>query len=123
MQWGRILKWVVYIVPIIAFAVLLNLGTPLKRPMGKEDDLFGQILITESAVLAEDWSAAGAAWEKTHRAMDLVSKRIELAAERREIEDFYTELARLRGDIQGHERGSALEHISVLKSLYTELGR
>lgn len=123
MKWGRIFKWAFYLLPIVAFAGLLNLGEPLKRPMGSEDDLMGRILVTESAVLASDWSAAGEAWEKTHAAMDLVSRRIELAAERREIEDFYTELARLRGDIQGHERGSALEHLSVLKALYEELGR
>ncbi|HEY3366428.1 MAG TPA: DUF4363 family protein [Symbiobacteriaceae bacterium] len=116
-------KWAVYIVPIVAFAVLLNAGQVLKRPMGTQDDVLGHLHAVEQSVLAEDWAGAGTGWERTQAAVDRVARRIQIDAEKGEMQDLAEELARLRGTIQAQERGPALEHVSVLKSLFHELGR
>lgn len=119
---SRAIKWILYIVPLIFFVFLLNSGGWLKQPRGKSDDLEGNLHAVEQAVLRDDWSDAGSAWGRAHVAMQKVSRRIELATERDEIQDFYEHLARLRGSIQAKERSAALEHVSVLKALFDEFG-
>lgn len=120
---SRALKWVVYMVPVILFALFLNSGQILKRPMGSGDDIFGSLHAVEQAVLSDDWAGAARGWEKTHKATGIVSRRIEVQAERNELQDFFEEMARLQGSIQAQEKGTALEHIAVLKSLYDEFGK
>lgn len=122
-MWSKAIKWAVYIVPVVAFAVLLNAGQVLKRPTGTGDDVLGHLHAVEQSVLAEDWVSAGSAWDRTQAAMDRVGRRIQIDAEKGEMQDLAEELARLRGTIQAREQGAALEHVSVLKSLFHELGR
>ncbi|HYF91625.1 MAG TPA: hypothetical protein VD969_05235 [Symbiobacteriaceae bacterium] len=122
-MWRKIIKWAVYVVPITVFVLLLNAGQLLKRPMGTGDDVRGSLSRLEESVLTEDWQGADAAWERTHRAVGIVMRRVQVDAERDELQDFSEELARLRGAVQAGERAAALEHISVLKALYDEWGR
>ena len=122
-MWKKAVKWAVYIIPLVVFAVLLNAGQVLKRPMGTGDDVLGSLKKVEQAVLVEDWDGAAAAWERTHRAVSIVMRRVQMDTERDEMQDFSEELARLRGAVQAGERGTALEHISVLKALFDEWGQ
>lgn len=122
-MWNKLLRWATYGIPLLFFALLMNAGPVLKRPLGQEDRLMAQLETTEQAVLAGDWAAAATAWEQVDRASALVVRRIQLMAERDEVQAFYQELARLRGSIQAQEAGAALGQISVLKGLYDELGQ
>lgn len=120
---SKVVKWVIYLVPVVLFALLLNTGTVLKRPMGRNDRVEAGLHAVEEAVLKEQWATADREWDRVQASSIKVGRRIEIAAERDQLQDFYEELARLRGSIQAHERGSALEHISVLKALFDEFGR
>ncbi|HLN64043.1 MAG TPA: DUF4363 family protein [Symbiobacteriaceae bacterium] len=122
-MWSKVAKWCLYIIPLVAFAFYMNSGTLLKRPMGSNDDLEGQLHQIEQATLAGDWVQAGAAWEQAHTAFDKVERRIEVIAERDELQHFYTELHRLRGAIQAEERVTVLSQVAMLKSLFDEFGK
>jgi len=122
-MWSKVIKWVIYIVPLVLFALLLNSGQVLKRPMGQDDRVEGGLHAVEIAVLKGEWSTAEREWERVHIGAMNVGRRIEVAAERDELQDFYEEMARLRGSIQAQERGASLEHVSVLKALFDEFGR
>jgi hypothetical protein len=115
-------KWVIYILPLLLFTFLLNTGPLLKRPMGRNDHLAESLHVVQLAVGAERWDDAGMAWQQAHVAMESISRRIEIATERDELQDFYEELARLRGSIEAHERGPALTHLAVLNALFDEFG-
>jgi hypothetical protein len=123
MQQSKILRWTIFLAPLVLFSLLMNAGPVLKRPMGSDDRFMAFLEETERAALVEDWSAAAEAWQRTDRAMTLVIRRIQLMAERNVAQEIVQDLAQLQGAIQAQDRSGALMQIAVLKALFEELGQ
>jgi hypothetical protein len=121
-MWSKVLKWCLYVIPLVAITFLLNAGPVLKRPMGTDDDVAGSLERVEQAALQEDWEQASSAWDQLRQAFVKVERRAEVVVEWNELQDFDMELARLRGAIQAEERSDVLALISVLKALFDEFG-
>lgn len=123
MQQGKFVRWLVYLTPLLLFALLMNAGPVLKRPMRSDDRFMEFLEQTEKAALAEDWSTAADAWQRTDRAIGVVMRRIQLMAERNVAQTIVQDLAHLQGAIQAQDKNGALTHIAVLKTLFDELGQ
>jgi hypothetical protein len=123
MQRSKILRWAVFLTPLVLFSLLMNAGPVLKRPMRSDDRFMAFLEETEQAALLEDWSKAANAWQRTDRAMTLVIRRIQLMAERNVAQEIVQDLAQLQGAIQAEDKTSALMQIAVLKALFEELGQ
>ncbi|HYF77876.1 MAG TPA: hypothetical protein VD973_12125 [Symbiobacteriaceae bacterium] len=123
MKQSKLLRWAVFLTPLVLFSLLMNAGPVLKRPMGSDDRFMAFLEETEQAALVEDWSAAADAWQRTDRAMTLVIRRIQLMAERNVAQEIVQDLAQLQGAIQAQDQSEALMQIAVLKALFEELGQ
>lgn len=108
---------------MLLFALLLNTGDLLKRPLGTHDDIPGGMERLEAALEAADWSGAEGARAELGAAMDRVRPRIELAAELSELNRFYEVLALLRGAIRARDRSASHQHLALLRLIYEDLGR
>lgn len=119
-------RWLTVIIPatvLLLFAVGLNTGTYLKRPMGGRDDIPGALHRLEQVILLERWSESGTALKAVSTAMTIVRPRIELATERSELQRFEETLGLLSGSLSATDKASALQHVALLKQIYSELGR
>lgn len=108
---------------LLCFAVGLNSGTYLKRPMGGHDDIPRALHGLEQVILHERWEHAGPALQAVSTAMTIVRPRIELATERSELQRFEETLGLLSGSLSATDKASALQHVALLKQIYSELGR
>ncbi|MDF2628486.1 MAG: hypothetical protein K0R39_2317 [Symbiobacteriaceae bacterium] len=123
MQQSRLVRWALFLTPLVLFSLLMNAGPVLKRPMGIDDRFMAFLEETEQATLAEDWPAAADAWRRTDRAMSLVIRRVQVMSERDVAQDIFEDLAQLQGAIQAQDRSGALTQIAVLKALFKQLGQ
>ncbi len=118
----RWLGWVLPAAVLLIFAVTLNAGTYLKRPMGRHDDVPGALSHLEQAIMSERWTESGAAHATLSSAIAAVRRRIALASERSELQRFEETLGMLDGSLKARDKASALQHLALLKLLYKELG-
>lgn len=119
-------KWASVLLPalvLLLFALALNTGSLLKRPFGRHDDISGSVDRLDAAVRSGDWASANEALSAVSRAMTAVRPRIELAAERSELDRFNETLALLRGSLTARDLSASLQHIALLHLLYEDLGR
>lgn len=118
----RIILYLIPAVTIVAFALYLGSGEYLKKPTGNEDDFPHYLRLLKEDVNNEDWEAASSDLDKLEAAWNKVLQKIQYTAERTQIQEITSGIARVKGAIGARDKAIALVEISELESHWNALG-
>ncbi|MEA4884006.1 MAG: hypothetical protein VB144_10215 [Clostridia bacterium] len=110
-------------VTLIAFfvAVMLSAGI-LKRPTGTADDVEAWLSQVEERVIAERWDDALEGAERLASAWRKVAGRIQFSAERLDMLDFRTAIARATGSIKVRDGAGVVVELAEARALWARIG-
>lgn len=115
-----------YLIPflvIIIFAVLLNSGSILKKPLGQDDDVVRQLGIIKQAVLAEKWEEATIKTNELERIWQRITFRAQFSVEKDGILGFEKSLYRLKSFIDAKNVAGALAEIGEAEFHFKDLAQ
>ena len=119
----RFLVITIPIVTLIIFVVIMLSGNVLKKPFGRDDDIPQSIEILMNNVQSENWEAASENTEKLNQAWNKIVNRVQFSGERNEINEFTTNIARLKGAIQAKDKSSGLQELNEAYEHWKDLGK
>lgn len=117
----KFIKVAIPIIIILCFIIILNAGRFLKKPFGKEDDVYFYLKAIENNIYEEEWDEAEENLKELEKAWDIVLVRIQMTIEGARINDFFSEMAHLRGAIHGQSRENAIIEIDTLIDVWERL--
>lgn len=109
------------IIIIIIFVVILNASAFLKKPLGKNDDVFYYLKAIEENIYEEDWDKAEKNLSLLESAWDIVLARIQMTIEGVRINNFFSEMSHLRGAIHAKSKENAIIEIETLIDVWNRL--
>lgn len=110
-------------ITLIAFIVLMNTGTVLKRSLGPADHLPCYFPLLQGSIQDGQWSTASGYLSKMQAAWRKVVPRIQFSEERDEINTFQHSLARMKGFVTAQDKAGALAELMELKETWADLGK
>ena len=119
-------KFLIRAIPIfaLAFFVLVMLSNSfLKGPITKDDDIKESIEKVIDNVKEGQWEEADRNTDSLSKAWKKVAHRVQFSAEKDEIEDFTTCIARLRGAIQMQDKSNAIIELYEAYEHWVDIGK
>ena len=119
-------KFFVITIPILTIAlfILIMLSDKvLKNSFSYDDNI---PLSIESIIIEienDNWAEARDKTDLLSRAWDKVVKRVQFSAEKDEINEFYKNIARLRGAISAKDKSNALIELNEAYEHWNNLGK
>lgn len=114
-------KIILPIIVIISFIVIMNAGGYLKKPLDKEDDVYYYLKAIENNIYNEDWEMAEENLVLLENAWDKVLFRIQMSIEGIRINDFFAEMAHLKGAINSRSREIGIIEIVTLIEVWNQI--
>jgi len=115
------IKIAIPIILIVFFITIMNAGHFFKKPIGKEDDVYFYLKAIEDNIYNEEWDEAEENLKHLEKAWDIVLFRIQMSIEGVRINDFFSEMAHLRGAIYSQNRDDAIIEIETLIDVWNRL--
>lgn len=104
-------KFLTVAIPIVTLAIFICVmlsGGILKKPLGKNDDFSQAIENAIQDINQDNWVEANKDIENLEKAWKKVIHRIQFSAERDEINDISTSIARLRGAARVEDKANSI---------------
>ncbi|MHC1723952.1 MAG: DUF4363 family protein [Aminipila sp.] len=119
-------KIVMYLLPIVTlgcFILIMTSATYLKQPTGDNDNIVKLIKEIKEDVTNERWADASEKGDSLYEAWDTVSKRVQFSAERNELLNGQTNIARVNGYIEAENKAGVFSELSELKEHWDDIGK
>ncbi len=108
---------------LIAFFILIMISAPfLKKSFGENDNLPVIIEEIKSDVNSGNWVGAKSGADELEDAWDIITSRVQFSAERDELKDAKTSIARMKGYIEANDRAGSLAELGEVKEHWTDIG-
>lgn len=109
---------------LIAVFILIMLSASfLKEPFGEYDDIQAIAKELKTDINNGDWSEAREQAERLETAWDIITDRVQFSAERDELRDAKTSIARMKGYIEAADRAGSLAELGEVKERWTDIGQ
>ncbi len=118
----KIITVAIPIITIILFVLVMQSGSIVKKLLGKEDMITRHIEHIVQEVNQNDWDKVGALVEELEDDWKKMLFKIQLSAERDEINDINTTIARMRGAVLAEDKTNLLIELKEAKSHWDRLG-
>ena len=119
-------KFLVRTIPIAAlalFIVVMLSNSFLKGPITKNDDVKKSIEKVIENINEDQWEEADKNTDHLSKVWKKVSHRVQFSAEKDEIEDFTTNIARLRGAIHTKDKPNAIMELYEAYEHWRDIGK
>lgn len=119
-------KIVVYLLPVITlgcFIIIMTSAPYLKQPTGDNDNIVKIIAQIKEDVNNEKWAEASETAGSLYDAWDIISKRVQFSAERNELLNGQTNIARINGYIEAKDKAGVFSELSELRDHWNDIGK
>ncbi len=107
---------------IVLFILIMNSAPYLKMPFGEKDDFPSLIREIRTDIKHGDWAEAEKGAERLEDAWQIITNRVQFSAERDEMRDGRTGLAKLKGYLEAKDVAGSLAELYEIKEHWTDIG-
>lgn len=111
------------ILTIILFICIMQSSRFLKKSFGKDDDIAQCIEKITEMVEQDDWEDARKGVDDLDKAWEKVKTRVQFSAERDEVNNITTNIARLSGAIEAEDQGNAFMELKACYNHWENIGK
>lgn len=111
------------IVTIALFVLIMLSDNVLKNSLHNDDNIPFSIDSVRNEIEEDDWTEANNRAQQLTNAWSKVVKRVQFSAEKDEINEFYKNLARLKGAITAQDKSDALMELNEAYEHWINLGK
>jgi len=110
-------------VALIAFFILIMISAPfLKKSFGENDNVPAIIAEIKNDVNNGNWTDAKDSADELKVAWDIIISRVQFSAERDELKEIETSVARMKGYIEANDRAGSLAELEEVKEHWMDIG-
>jgi len=119
----RFLAILIPVALLTIFVLVMVSASYLKKPFGQDDNVPAIIEEIKTDVRSGDWSGAEDGADRLEKAWDIITKRVQFSAERDQLRDARTSIARLKGCIEAADSAGSLAELGEVKEHWTDIGQ
>lgn len=119
-------KIVLFLIPLLTlvlFIFIMNSGSLLKKPLGKDDRLYETVHQIEADVKEKNWDKASNNINYAETAWEKIVRRIQFSVEKEYIFQINETLARIKGGIEVKDDKAIMEEIYYFYELWDKLAK
>lgn len=118
---SKLMKYFIPILFLVVSVVIMLSSGFLKNAFGGKEIPFilDEVMVD---VKNDNWNDANNKVDEIKKVYKKISILVQFSAERNEIENFYHQLAMLKGYVEAKQEGEAIATIYLLKEYWAELG-
>lgn len=108
---------------LVFFILVMVSSSFLKESFGENDNIPDIIAEIKADINNGNWSDARNGADRLDEAWNIIINRIQFSAERDEIRDAKTSIARMKGYIEANDKAGSLAELGEVKKHWMDIGK